>query len=153
MRLILDTLIALMLVAILGLVLTQQRAQADELHHVQLTRYALQQLHTQALYYGSLQEIPNTALGYPIRIEKTWFDSTPANPLADPASPWIDVASEDQRELANPDHILADEHNAAFWYNPYKGVFRARIAQQPTDRQTLDLYNLVNNTALTTINR
>ena len=40
---------------------------------------------------------------------------------------------------------------AAFWYNPYTGTVRGRVSQQVSDSKALELYNEINDSALTTL--
>jgi hypothetical protein len=40
---------------------------------------------------------------------------------------------------------------AAFWYNPYKGILRARVPYDISDERALDLYNRVNGTSVSSI--
>jgi hypothetical protein len=44
--------------------------------------------------------------------------------------------------------VIRGPEQAGFWYNPNRGVVRARVAPQFTQRATLDLYNELNNVAL-----
>lgn len=148
MRLIVDGVIALMLVIVLGSVLLQQRARTGELRRVEATQRAVRAIISQALYRGTLPDADVTRRGYPWTIEQTWFDEPPANLLAHAAGGWLDVASEDQAQTLHPPQITTADGACAFWYNPYRGVVRARVAMQASDQATIELYNLVNGSSL-----
>jgi hypothetical protein len=50
-----------------------------------------------------------------------------------------------------PDPIITSENQAEFWYNPNRGIFRARVMAQMTNEQTRQIYNQVNGTSLETV--
>lgn len=88
--------------------------------------------------------------GWPTTIEAKWFDGAPPiNPLVPPNCPWIEVAGADDADLDNPRvRIVLDSRTAGFWYNPALGIVRARVAPTASDKRAIDLYNLVNHTAI-----
>jgi len=147
MRLLVDSLIALMLVAVLGGVLWHRRAAEEQVERVEATQQSLRAIEAQALYHGSLGKIETTLMGYPFKVEQTWFTQLPMNLLAQSGN-WLEVAGEPMQHEPNPEHVTADQGRAAFWYNPYRGIVRARVAPQMSTQATIDLYNLVNGTSL-----
>jgi hypothetical protein len=40
---------------------------------------------------------------------------------------------------------------AAFWYNPYQGILRARVPVMISDEESLSVYNRINSSSLTSI--
>ncbi len=93
---------------------------------------------------------PLNEYGYPPTIEAAWFDGVvPANALLDHDRPWLEIATGDGLLELHPEFPLARDRDAAeFWYNPRRGVVRARVPQMVSDRKTLEIYNLVNDSEL-----
>lgn len=155
MRFLVDSLIAILLVATLALVLVHYRQAARLQGQQQQVLEALDQLHEQAAYHGALQQAheagptPGRRSGLSFEPRPDWFGSVlPVNSLVPMTQPWMDLAPHGDRQLHPPDPVLEDSVQGGFWYNPLEGVFRARVPRQATDRQTLDLYNRINGTAL-----
>ena len=163
MRLVLDSLIALMLVGILGAVLVHYRQQQQRLETVRFVHRSLADLHEQATYHRALataahaddteaiarrKQAPDDA-PFPRHISPNWFGpKLPLNVLADTRQPWIDLAPKDDLSAHPPDPVLRGMGQAGFWYNPSRGIFRARVPPQLSEQATLNLYNRVNGTAL-----
>ena len=149
MRLLVDTVIALILVAILGAVLWTQRLDQQRLEQVALVQQAMAALESQALYRAAIGEVHATSAGFAHHLSPAWFDHLPQNPLVDHREvPWVDSHEDVGPDRLNPRHIVADSHHAGFWYNPYRGLIRARVPMQLTWASTVELYNLVNGTTL-----
>src|SRR5690606_1945636 len=93
------------------------------------------------------------ARGWPVTIEAEWFNGDPPrNVLVTQARPWIEVAPLEHAELTNPViRMTIDNTIAAFWYNPYQGIVRARVPMHISDGGSLSLYNAVNGTSLASI--
>lgn len=149
MRLIVDTMLALLLIAVLGGILWYQRGQEQWLDKVTAVQEALRAVESKALYYGALGDVDSTQRGYAMRVDAAWFDPLPVNLLfADEARPWMDTVLPEDGEAFNPARITAEGNVAAFWYNPYRGIVRARVPMQLTQGATIELYNLVNGTSV-----
>lgn len=160
MRLIVDSLIALMLVAILAVVVLHYRQEHRELERIRHVHEALTHLHEQVIYHRAMAQVHEAqvrharsidhAAGFPARISPTWFDDDdlPINIFASIRRPWMDRAPEGDHQDHPPDPVLRDEDQAGFWYNPQRGIVRARVPEQITESATLELYNRVNSTAL-----
>lgn len=152
MRLLIDTLIALMLVAILAAVLWQYRSDSRQGEQVQELHQSLARLQEQMLYRGALGETPTSPAGFPLEVSPTWFpEGLPFNNLVPGRQPWIDVAAADDPSEEPPDPILRRPDQAGFWYNPNRGIFRARVPPHFTRRATLELYNSANGTGLSSL--
>lgn len=153
MRMLVDSLIAVMLICIFGAVLLHHRAEQQEIERYRQAREALSRLHEQAIYRRALGETehddPKEPPPFPAVIEAGWFgDRIPLNPQCTPTQPWIDVAPEGDNSDHPPDPVLVSETQAGFWYNPARGVFRARVAERSSNEATLAEYNRVNGVAL-----
>ena len=93
---------------------------------------------------------------YPTVIDPAWFttNALPVNPF-DPTttnSVYYDVSGSVTKVHPTIKHIN-QVNLRTFWYNPVNGKFRARIEQQPTDDETLELYNRVHSSNLTVIDQ
>lgn len=159
MRLIVDSLIALMLVAILGTIVLHYRQQQQEFEQIRIVHHALARLHEQTIYHRALEQVReararhartvNEAVDFPEFVAPTWFgDDLPLNVLAPIRQPWLDVAAPADSGDHPPDPVIKHPDQAGFWYNPNRGVFRARVPAQFSEERTLELYNRVNATYL-----
>jgi hypothetical protein len=155
MRTLLDILIIVMLLVILAGVLLHQRGDQGEMEHVTTVRDALRTLESRTVYHAALAGAEGDGeVVFPRSIDPGWFGKqTPNNPLATGQRPWIDVAPLNDGSLHPPDPVLQRPGQAGIWYNPARGVFRARVPQQVTDRQTLELYNVINRCELADLPR
>jgi hypothetical protein len=158
MRLWIDTLIALLLVAVLGIVLATGSERVDQRSRIEATAAAVEQLRSTVRYQAVMTEAADALAGIaPGRlpelarhVDPTWFaGSAPVNLLADePDRPWIDLAPVGDTSEHPPDPVLARSTQAQFWFNPTTGVVRARVPMQPTQAQTLAVYRDANRVAL-----
>jgi len=87
---------------------------------------------------------------YPESIDPEWFKGDiPRNTLLERGRPWVEIAPESQHHLDHPPTPIAvDESVSEFWYNPARGIVRARVPARLSDADALETYNFVNNTAL-----
>jgi len=149
MRWIIDGLIVLMLTTLLagtGMAWQQSRLkqrQADEVRH------ALRQLRDVAFTHAAIDpELRHDQL-YPQKLQPQWFAyDPPHNSVVGPSHPWLDVAPEGDMAWHPPDPVVDHSDQAGFWYNPNRGIFRARVPRQFTEQQTLALYNDLNEAGL-----
>ncbi|HEX7008380.1 MAG TPA: hypothetical protein VF184_00265 [Phycisphaeraceae bacterium] len=151
MRLLIDSLIAMMLLGILAAVLLYHRERTQDLEQIRRTHQALAQLQEQALYRSALGEevVERSPIGFPLRIEPAWFSNKlPRNALVSGDRPWLDIAPPGDMSDQPPDPVILGPDQAAFWYNPNRGIFRARVMPQVSEQSTLELYNQANNTAM-----
>jgi hypothetical protein len=153
MRLILDTLVALMLVGILaGLVIYHRDARDVQAQH-DFARDEVRRFQQQIHLHTALSAGENRERGYPASIDPDWFQGNlPVNPLLGPEHPWLEVAGPSNRQALHPaDLVAADQNTASFWYNPAMGVVRARVPVGVSDARALELYNYVNDCSLSTL--
>jgi hypothetical protein len=148
MRRVIDMLIVLMLVAVLVGLVWHYRGEQKELEDYRAVHDAISRLYEQALSQGSLAE-PTTKAGFPLMIHERWFrGDLPVNVAVDAGQPWLDIAPLGDMSDQPPDPVITTADQAGIWYNPNRGLFRARVMPQFTDEETLTLYNQLNNTAL-----
>ncbi|WP_432798597.1 hypothetical protein [Poriferisphaera sp. WC338] len=152
MRLLIDTLIAVMLAMILVGVLFYHRGKSESGAQLEQVREALVRLRVAAVYHGGLKEAPLSRAGYVITVSPSWFEEgMPRNELLSADHPWIDVAPEGDMSDQPPDPVCVKKSQAGFWYNPNRGIFRARVPAGVTSEVTLVMYNRVNDCALPTL--
>lgn len=152
MRLLVHTLLTLMIAGILGGVamfyIDVQKEESDRaLAHAEVGRFQ-QQIHLRA---ALSEEATDRAL--PQSIDAKWFEGDiPRNPLLGPEHPWVEIAGPELRNALHPPNLTATDGSVAqFWYNPANGVVRARVPQDISDARVLDLYNEINDSALTSV--
>lgn len=153
MRLFLDSLVALMLTAILGGIVYYSRADRQYEQNVDIAHSEVRRLQSQIMLQAALESTPLTQRGYPATVKPEWFHGNlPLNPLLESGHPWLEIAGPAQRDKEHPTRPVATRSDAAqFWYNPYTGVVRARVPAEVADATALSLYNRVNETKLTTL--
>lgn len=152
MRLVIDSLIALMLVGILATVVVYYRHGRTRVTDVTRVHAALAELHEQAAFRAALGVVERSDAGFPQRVSPDWFDGLiPVNSLVAGTHPWIDVAPPGDQSDQPPDPVIRRPEQAGFWYNPVRGIFRARVMPEDTDALTLEVYNRANGTSLSTL--
>lgn len=149
MRLVLDTLVALMVTGIFaGVVMyrqTEQRVEAD----VEQTFESVRQLQQQVLLQSQLGDVDLNRRGYPMTIDPAWFTMLPDNHLVGAGHPWVEIAPGWQGDLKHPpDPVAATPDHARFWYNPSTGRVRARVPASMGDQEALEVYNRVNDSEM-----
>ncbi|MEM1097256.1 MAG: hypothetical protein AAGH92_00575 [Planctomycetota bacterium] len=164
-RLLIDSLVALAVVAVVGVFFLQQRSGEQTLAQEEQVRANLALLHERTAFHGALRwgqmlekdELPITK--FPVEVLPEWFGGlTPSNVIAADdgqggARPWLDVAPTDDFSEHPPDPVIVRPGQAGFWYNPNTGVFRARTPLEAGDALTLARYNRLNDTSLAALPR
>jgi len=150
MRLILDSLMAVVLAALLAGILLHQRHEQQQQRDVETVRANVRLIQQQIMLQSALERVPRNEYGFPITIDPQWFgDLVPRNPLLGLDHPWMEVAGPDEARLTHPIVRTGDHPSTAcFWYNPITGTVRARVPHIVSDQRTLHLYNFVNGCAL-----
>lgn len=146
MRLLIDTLVALMLAGMLGGVLWFQNQSTSADEELVDARQSLRRIQQEIAYHAAIADVPLTGRGFPRTVDPEWFDGNlPENDLVKDARPWLEIVSVEQANLKHPPvRVLLDESYAAFWYNPYEGIVRARVPVNVSDELTLYTYNALN---------
>ncbi len=153
MRLLIDSMIVVMVVAIIvGAVVYRQESTRQDLD-LQAVRDGLAQFQEKLEFHGALWQVQDQGAGqYPPQVMPGWFQGRPPkNTLVTADRPWLDIAPLEDYNDQPPDPLTTQPGQASFWYNPTLGVVRARVPRQNTDRLTLELYNRVNGTFLTAL--
>lgn len=129
------------------------RAGAEEDAVIEATRQAVAQLQREVRSRAGTGQAELNERGWPLEVDPKWFEGqAPRNELISPDRPWLEIAPLEQMDLEHPpDRIAIDRRAAAFWYNPARGVVRARVSPGVSDRRTTEIYNEVNSTALASI--
>lgn len=125
-----------------------QHQQVAMRRQIDQVRQSMREIHNVAMLHGGQGDVPVHASGYPLKIEATWFATPPVNGLAADHALWLAVAEPERYAATNPRNIVASDQRAAFWYNPARGIIRARVPRQITEDATMDLYNRINATSL-----
>ncbi|HVZ93577.1 MAG TPA: hypothetical protein VG797_03615 [Phycisphaerales bacterium] len=140
---------ALLLVAAIGM---WRSAQSHEVESERVEASAEQSLHridreirTRAATFGAELNGRN----WPETVDPVWFASVPRNPLTPGKRPWLEVASDEDAGLLHPRRRMAlSEEDAAFWYNPARGIVRARVGPMISDAEALARYNRINESSV-----
>lgn len=152
MRFVLDTLVALMVVGLIVGAFMHFKTSRGMEQRVERARMELRRFDTQLSLKAQLGEVEVSTANYPMSIDPAWFaDNLPNNPLLQRGRPLVEIATEQQQDLQHPvERAVSDRDRslAQFWYNPYRGLLRARVPNAGTDSKTLSLYNRVNDSRL-----
>ena len=148
MRILIDTLVAIMVLGLLGGVVIHQADSKNLEREKRATREAVRSMQSQIRLHAALHSEGHASLQFPTDIQASWFGETvPINRLLEEQHPWLEIASEGDRHLRHPVHGVASQNSqAGFWYNPYLGVVRGRVPGNISDRESLELYNFINDT-------
>ncbi len=122
----------------------------SELQKIKDASHAVDAIQSEINARSALENSPLNEFGFPPSIEAAWFvEGLPYNPLVDHERPWLEIATGDALFKHHPkDPVLRNRTSAEFWYNPRRGIVRARVPQMPSDRMSLQIYNQVNGTTL-----
>lgn len=153
MRLLLDSFLALTVVACLAGAVWYARTDHMDERNVDMAQESVRRIQREVYLQAQLGQVELTDKGMPVSIDPHWFgDELPRNPLLDENRPWLSVAGDSELGFIHPRDLTADtEGRAAFWYNPDTGVVRARVPQTLSDEQIITQYNMVNGSVLATI--
>ncbi|MDZ4753823.1 MAG: hypothetical protein SGJ11_04930 [Phycisphaerae bacterium] len=137
-------------VAIIAVMIFDRRTSESRLvHAVEVTRGAVRLIQATLDLHVALGRESLDHVEYPSTIDPQWFsESVPNNELVGNGHPWMEVAVERDRGLLHPRDITVDgsRGGAMFWYNPARGVVRARVPRTLSDADAVALYNDVNRT-------
>jgi hypothetical protein len=129
---------------------TRSHAEERDIRH---TQQSLQKLAQEIRLRAALGDVELNATGWPQTIDPAWFKgNTPHNMLIIPGAPWVEIARPEEEKLDHPTvRMSLDRATAGFWYNPSKGIVRARIGPTVSDERALALYNRINSARLASI--
>ncbi len=149
MRILIDSLIGLMVVAVAVGVVVLNHDRQQESRDIAAVQDALQRLDEQARYHTAVQSAMADQEVLLVHLHKQWFgQDVPTNNLLNGDHPWIDLAPPGDLGVHPPDPVVTGPGQAGFWYNPTTRVFRARVTPRASEALTLALYNEVNGTGL-----
>ncbi len=165
MRLLIDSMIALLLVSLLAVVILYRQQGQNIQRDAAVLQQAVSRMQEQVRLQAAVGDVPLSDQGFPRLVMPGWFEQPPQNPLSTPGCDWMDIAPAGDLSDHPPDPVLLtlpevgqrwnatgvaspERPQAAFWYNPSRGVVRARVPARFTDAETLALYNQVNGTNL-----
>jgi hypothetical protein len=133
-----------------GLIVAHRTSEADEATRVAETRASVERIRQEVHVRRALETADLNSLSWPSRPDPSWFpEGAPANELLDRNRPWLEIAPASQAALDHPPmRVASDESMAAFWYNPYTGVVRARAPERVSDRRSAELYEAINGTSV-----
>lgn len=117
---------------------------------VDRTRAAVDRVRQELTVRSATKTAEMSARGFPNTVDPDWFtDTDPVNALLSDHHPWLEIAGPEEADLEHPvARIAINESDAGLWYNPYRGVVRARVPVTVSDDQALDLYNRINSVTL-----
>jgi hypothetical protein len=146
MRRAVDVVCALAAVAVIAVAAFALSASFRERSTIGAAAQALDQFRRVLSIQAAAKEREHRGTGWPDTIELAWFEGEPPkNPLLSPDRPWVEVATPDQADLDDPPvRVAVSTTYAAFWYNPAKGIVRARVPLKMSEAASVALYNQVN---------
>lgn len=154
MRLLIDSLIAMMLIAILAGVIFHHRQQQDLVRQYNIAHRELASLRDTITYNSALEQATLNESGHALYPSPLWFpNGLPSNRLVPGRHPWFDIAPQGDLNDQPPDPIIHSHDQAGYWYNPNLGIIRARVMPLFTEQATLTLYNQINTTMLGSLPR
>ena len=153
MRLIIDTMVALTLVAVLGGIALHSHHEKQMDQGAEMARGELRRFQSQVMLQAALENVPLTRHGYPASVDPAWFGGNlPVNPLLEAGHDLVDVAPETEADADHTRERTATGRSVPqFWYNAYKGLVRARVPDDVSEATALRLYNRVNDCNLTSL--
>ncbi|WP_428388648.1 type II secretion system protein [Mucisphaera sp.] len=94
---------------------------------------------------------------FPPTIQDEWFVGSVDSPIGDSLADAVGVDASNNSDKWHtiakgvPEEGIPESWGGIYWYNALNGAFRARVPEQATEQATIDLYNRVNNTSVTSL--
>jgi hypothetical protein len=148
-RVCIDILVVGSATAALVLALRLYESKLDEVSAIDSTKASLSQIEAEIGIRSALGDTSLNEFGHPSAIDRAWFiDHDPTNALASDRAPWIECALPGEFSRDHPrDPTFRGGRGAMFWYNPIRGVIRARVPESASDESARILYETVNGDA------
>ncbi|MFI4855525.1 MAG: hypothetical protein ACIAQF_11180 [Phycisphaerales bacterium JB065] len=142
--------LTLALAGAIGAFAYQRAAVAREQMLVDQTRDTVLAIEQRIRYLKAMEEIDLNELGWPEVVDPRWFKGQPPrNNMLGARHPWLEVASTLEYALDHPvQRVAINESLAGLWYNPAKGIVRARVPQTLSDEKTIEIYNRINGSSI-----
>ncbi len=88
---------------------------------------------------------------YPADLDRAWFQAykLPSSPYLPPTEDGSVANVQDQADKIYPTWKSDKRHTHPFWYNRTNGLVRIRVLYQGNEQDTIDLFNRVNGTNVT----
>jgi hypothetical protein len=152
MRHIVNITAGLCVLVLVGILWIKAARDADDAHRIAATMSAMRQIEQTIRYKVEYQGLEANAKGWPMTVDRNWFEQVPRSVLVGPENPWLEIAPQAEANFKHPPVRLAVGTDlAGLWYNPYLGILRARVPVQVSDAKSAALYNQVNGTSLKSI--
>ncbi len=151
---VIDGLIVVLVLSLAATLFRSHRAATAQFTTDDAVRGELRRLHDRIVVRAALENVPRTKAGYPLALPTEWFaDGLPRNPLVPIEQPWLEIAPPGDVSQNPDDPVIVGPDQAGIWYNPERGILRARVMPQFSDTETLLVYNRINDTAVTSLPR
>ena len=143
--------VAVALAGAVGAYLFHRASEQREQLAVDATRDAVADIKRKMRFLIATEEIEVNEAGWPEVIDPRWFEGEPPrNIVLGARHPWLEVATTLEYALDHPaQRVAINEQLAGLWYNPAKGIVRARVPQTVSDQNTIDIYNRINGSSIT----
>lgn len=153
MRWVRDLALLIVIAGFIGGGVIMLRQQRDQEALVQQVAAELVRMETEVKFRSATRGAELNARGWPVTVDPKWFQPRPPmNTLVSPDRPWVEVANMSEAGLTHPPvRVTIDTTLAAFWYNPYQGIVRARVPAMVNDERTLQVYNRINGSGLSSL--
>lgn len=122
------------------------QSSLSESSDIERTQAAISRLDAEVGIRSALGGPDLNEYGHPPSLDPDWFEGAmPLNALAAGDTPWIEIAIPGEWSRDHPrDPTLDGGRGAMFWYNPKRGLVRARVPAQASDESSQSLYAAVN---------
>jgi hypothetical protein len=153
MRWLRDIVFLIVLIAVGSGAVWYQSQLREEQARLDKTTADTQRLEREVHYRAATKMGQLNARGWPVTVDPDWFlFDPPQNLVVSQDRPWVEIASEEEAGLLHPPvRMTLDDQAAAFWYNPYQGVVRARVPVAMTDDAATAMYNAINRASISSI--
>jgi len=143
---IIDLLVILVVAAGLGFALHLYQESLERKSAIESTQAAISSIEAEIDIRSALANATLNEFGHPPSIDPEWFSGLePRNALAPATAPWIEIALEAELGRDHPKNpTFHGGRGAMFWYNPNKGIVRARVPEQVSDASARELYAQIN---------
>jgi hypothetical protein len=147
-RIVADVLIVVGLSAIAFAIYDSMRHNEERAAAISATKVSVRTIQAQLDLYVAGESISINDQRFPSAISAEWFDGVrPVNTLLGVDRPWVELASFEELARTHPlDVTVGGGDGAMFWYNPARGIVRARVPRTLTDAEAIRIYNEVNET-------
>ena len=149
----LNSLIGLLVTGVVASIMIHRHDKRLNQDQHERVHQALDQLQDKITIVGAMKMNSAGQESFPHEISPLWFraEGLPTNVAVPGKQPWLDIAPQGDHSDQPPDPVIVSADQAGFWYNPNNGVFRARVVPEFSQQATLDKYNNLNNTQLTSL--